>query len=208
MSQGKRKKYPMELGKPTYLDPERFPHKIERGSKLGSLLKEPQGAKVRRLLAEDQREYLGEIARTNWTHLFVLFSINRKESAPAAYWKQMALELAERHVPSFVTTAKPPKRKGLRPGAPLKRSPHADADLVIHIRKLQADLKAKGRSYSVLKAAEASLKLKPARWKTARGWMKAKSIESEFLAANRRLTAEGKKGRMSLAAIAALIPKP
>jgi hypothetical protein len=205
---GKRKKYPMELGKPTYINPGRFPHKFEKGSKLSSLIEEPQGGKVRRLLTEEQREYLSEVIKTNWTHLFVLYSIDRKESAPAAYWEQMALALAERHVPSFGTTDKPPKKKRLQRGAPPKRSLYADANLVRHIRNLQADLKAKGLPNSVLEAAKASLKFKSPRWKTPKGWMKAKSIESEFLAARRRLTSEHKKAGMSLAALTAFLPKP
>jgi hypothetical protein len=207
---GKRKNYPMELGKPLYVDPKRWPRKIRNGSKVSSL-KEPKDSKVSPLPTKEQREYQREIDReieSNWTHLFVLYSINRREFTPAEYWKQMALALAERHVPSFGATDKPPKQKRPRPGAPLKRSLRADANLVMHIRNLQADLKAKGLPCSVLKAAEASLKLKSPRWQTAKGWMKPKSIESEFLAANRRLTAEYKKGEMSLDALAARIPKP
>ena len=208
---GKRKKYPTGLDKPLYVDPKQWPHKLKNGSKVSSLT-EPKNSNVSPVLTNEQRDYQRyieeEVIKWIWDDLFTLYGINRRGSAPAEYWRQMAFKLAEDRVPAFRITDKPPKWPRLGPGAPLKRSLDADAALVIHIHNLQADLKARGLRNSVLEAAKASLKLELSRWKTAKGWMKPKSIESEFLAARRRLTAEHKKGGMSLAALAAFLPKP
>jgi len=212
---GKRKKYPVGLDRPLYVDPKRWPHKLRNGSKVSSL-KEPKDSKVHRSQTKEQQKYqrwIEEEIELIWDDMFALYRIDRRGSTPADFWRQMASKLAEERVPAFRITDKPNKWPRLAPGAPPKHSLDKDADFVIRIRNLQADLKKKGLPCSIEAAADAWRQSEPDRWKTNRvktkgGIMSSRSIASRFGEARDRLEAEHIKGGMSLAALAAFLPGP
>jgi hypothetical protein len=141
---GERKEYPWPLNEPLYIDPEK------------SGPDEPDGENVHKLLTEAQKEYrqeIGEIFRTRWTLLFLMYDINPTATAGTSAWRELTGKLVLRHVPGLQETNIPPqmKAKGKR-GAPRKHGPTFDADVVAAVEEARKPV-AKGEKKLKISAA-------------------------------------------------------